>query len=779
MRGNISQASCSYATGWSGPAGCFTTAFRPARRRRLTFGVVLKQLGGPLEFLNGRISDATIELFDGAAVTSRGVLECLGGVRFTVSGGAPPTLTNRGTLRILAGTTLFDGAYFLGRGTADVADGATLVLSGLSVMHLLSRSASVTGPGTLRVTGDSSLFVEQGAVFTRESVLDFTRGNLASKHQGDMAQSVLGPLGDQLLSTGGTLRWNEGVVYGALRINKGGTLEISGSGAKGVAGGSIDALAATAIDSTEIDLTEDARFTNQGSVAAVGDVRLSWPSGGTPFFISPGVLTVAGRMTVWDVVGLIDGVVEIAAGATLVLQCQTAPSFLLGKARVRGGGTLRVTEGRLHAVSTARIEHGTTFELAQGGSVTPPTTPIPVPAATPLPAQAPARQGLVIEGLFHWTGGTIYGDVTVGKQGVLSAEGPDVHGHAAGVLRLSGSGALVGPARLEVEQGMLLNEADLLIQGPIEISTGSTWQLVNRGTLRVTGPGPVTVGNNVLDNRGLIDVQSGTLHLAMAPGRMSQKPLGTLSVAAGSTVRSDAQLFLDGAVTGNGTIDGDLQVLNKLAPGSAAAPGKLTINGSLMLGAASTTHIKIASGTDYSSATSSGQLFVSGTLRTTSTAFTPAAQDRLEILGGALSTRVAGRFTAGRFPAPAGGRYLHVSYQGEHVLLEAGSNTAGFDLRDPPPAAVLTAWAAASPYRWVGYYLHSPCHSALLDGNPPASDATRAGHRRNLCGPANAVPPWLQGERHDRRKRDPRRRRSNRPNSGRRIPPADLDIPRR
>jgi hypothetical protein len=34
----------------------------------------------------------------------------------------------------------------------------------------------------------------------------------------------------------------------------------------------------------------------------------------------------------------------------------------------------------------------------------------------------------------------------------------------------------------------------------------------------------------------------------------------------------------------------------------------------------------------------------------------------------------------------------------------------GFDTRAYPGASVMAAWRAESPYRWVGYYLESPCH---------------------------------------------------------------------
>jgi hypothetical protein len=40
----------------------------------------------------------------------------------------------------------------------------------------------------------------------------------------------------------------------------------------------------------------------------------------------------------------------------------------------------------------------------------------------------------------------------------------------------------------------------------------------------------------------------------------------------------------------------------------------------------------------------------------------------------------------------------------------AVTGVPGFDTRAYPGASVMAAWRAESPYRWVGYYLESPCH---------------------------------------------------------------------
>lgn len=45
----------------------------------------------------------------------------------------------------------------------------------------------------------------------------------------------------------------------------------------------------------------------------------------------------------------------------------------------------------------------------------------------------------------------------------------------------------------------------------------------------------------------------------------------------------------------------------------------------------------------------------------------------------------------------------------------------GFDTRDYPGDAVMAAWRAASPYRWVGYYLPAPCYTGTSwEGRRPA-----------------------------------------------------------
>ena len=70
------------------------------------------------------------------------------------------------------------------------------------------------------------------------------------------------------------------------------------------------------------------------------------------------------------------------------------------------------------------------------------------------------------------------------------------------------------------------------------------------------------------------------------------------------------------------------------------------------------------------------------------------------LLLGVFLTACGGAGPVLELPAPAGG-----------AGIEGARGVPGFDTRDYPGDEVMTAWRAASPYRWVGYYLPAPCHT--------------------------------------------------------------------
>jgi hypothetical protein len=413
----------------------------------------------------------------------------------------------------------------------------------------------------------------------------------------------------------------------------------------------------TTLRGAVIAMSEGARFINTGKLASSGNSRFWWIASANPLLENHGILTVSdGTLTVDNVIGLFNAQLIIQPGATVAIKSQTIPSYLLAGVIVTGGGTLQVTAGgRLYAASTARIAAGTTIELTVDGSIEDKRA-----RTLYLNVVGPVAgtQRLTVEGRLLWTGGAIYGDVQLGSTAVLQVQGADLHQHAGGTLRLTGSGILAGPGTLEVDIATLRNEGDLLLQNDLNITTGREYLIDNRGNLRTSGGPLIRLGDNEMHNRARIEVTEATLRL------------GPLQLAAQSRV---------------------------------------------------TTELRTAAAGEYGRIESSGQVLVNGLLNVVSNGYAPAAGDRLDIVTGGPGTVIASRYARAQFPAPVGGRYLYVSYESNRVSLRVGTNTAGFDRRDPPPNALLTAWSAAgaSPYRWVGYYLRSPCHSASWMGKRP------------------------------------------------------------
>jgi hypothetical protein len=507
--------------------------------------------------------------------------------------------------------------------------------------------------------------------------------------------------------------WQSGTLYGGIGLGSA-TMKVSGQGSQASAG-TILVVSNAVLSDTTIGFFEGCRFTNHGSMSTSGQVSLTWASGSSPLVSSSGTLIVnSGTMTLSDVPALISGPVTIAADAAMVIQSFTAPSFLVPGASVGGGGTLRVeNSGRVYAVTEAPIQSGTTIVLGPGGQIEDKRAPV---LNQSLVGSLSGTQGLMVQGTMHWTGGSINGNVTIANTGVLSVDGPLPHVHSGGTVLLAGSGAVVGPADIQVDKGALRIDGDLLLQSPIGISNGRGWGLDIRGQLRIAGAGSVTVGNNKLDNRGIISVEEGVLRLSMQRGLVTQQPKGSLRISSGATLQADSQLSLNGTISGSGRFQGDLEVVGTIQPGTLSESATLTIEGSLQLGADSTTRLTVRSHAEHSQINVTGQVAAGGTLLVDAPGYTPAAGDHFDILAGNAGNIVAGRYKAAKLPAPAGGRYLSVRYEGANVALRSAESAPGFDLQNPPANAVLRAWVNASPYRWAGYYLHAPCHGASWNG---------------------------------------------------------------
>lgn len=83
-----------------------------------------------------------------------------------------------------------------------------------------------------------------------------------------------------------------------------------------------------------------------------------------------------------------------------------------------------------------------------------------------------------------------------------------------------------------------------------------------------------------------------------------------------------------------------------------------------------------------------------------------------------ISIRLKTHFTSGALllgvvlsACGGAGPVLELPSPGEGPAIEGARGVPGFDTRDYPGDDVMAAWRAASPYRWVGYYLPAPCYT--------------------------------------------------------------------
>lgn len=478
--------------------------------------------------------------------------------------------------------------------------------------------------------------------------------------------------------------------------------------------GGVTTSAYTSIDSAEINLGEGAQLVNTGQLTTAGACRFVWIAGMRSFLINRGVLTVAsGKLTLHDMVTELSGSTRLEPGA--VISTEHGGWLVLHQgAEVAGGGRLTVETGTgLYAVSTARVAAGTTLALSPGAVVSA-KAPLGLPSGV-----VPGTQLLVVEGVLEWTGGTLEGSVRLGKKAVLNARGPQPLSHAGGVVTLTGSGLIAGPGLLQGHIARLRNEGDLLLQGPLTISRGNDYLIENTGALRIdANGGEVRDEGNRFTNTGQFTVERGTLRLGSDSPRLQFLAPGTLRVDEGATLRVDQPLVVSGgALTGRGRLVTALSVQGKtkVTPGDAAKPGTLTVVGSCSLGTDTALHIAAngpAPGTDHSRLQASGQMTVGGRLVVDpASTYVPVLGEDIEIVSGGASSVLGGRFASASIPQRASGApFWRVVYRGAGVHLVGSQVTLGFDMAHPPADAKLKTFAAASPYRWVGYYLQAPCH---------------------------------------------------------------------
>lgn len=566
-------------------------------------------------------------------------------------GGATVVFTNDGTVRKLAGsgTTAFSNLQFVNNGTIDVQSG-TIQFN--SAAGSVLGGTVTTSAGALLVLA-SGTYTENGGVFSGAGNSRMTGGTLTlvndrlnglSLNGGDVkiagatfqAAGAITNLtfnGANLIGTNevaGTLTFTAGGMEGQTTVRATGTIVLSGATQKTfyrttlLNNGTVRWLGGN----IAFGATPTTVMTNAGFWEISGDNSVVWGVGGaTPLFVNEttgivqktagsgttsfanlqfvnkGTLEVqTGTIQFNSAVGsVLGGTFTAFPGADFVLASGT---YTENGATFGGGGSLRMTGGTLTLVNiimTGLLLTGGEVVLAptfQGGSI------------SNLVLNGSILTGAnVVSGTLTIISGGIEGELTVAPTGTLafSGSGPKslyrttlVNG---GRVRWLGGNLSVGatPTTSITNSNLWeISSDDSMVWGV----GGPTPNFVNatNGIVRKLSGSGVTAFNNLkFDNRGNIDVQSGTIQFNSAVGSILG---GAVTTGAGAAFQLASGTYTEnGAVfTGEGvsrmtggtlTLVKDKLVGLQLNGGdvdigpefqAAGAITDLTINGSTLIG---------------------------------------------------------------------------------------------------------------------------------------------------------------------------------------------------
>lgn len=598
-------------------------------------------LSGNTTWSGGTISttNATINLLPGASfdTTANNAFSLSGSTpsvfnnqgNFTKSAGTGTTsidavFNNTGALKVLAGNvTLSRGGS--STGTIQIASGSSLFLS--SGNFGIADGATLTGPGTLQVSGSNTTFTGNQ---TSSARLGVSSGNLtingATTTSGGLALSggtltTAGTLniGDPAAISGGNLtgtgnvNLNSGAVIsgsvnvlGGVKLNLDDDSTWTGGSIIG-GGGSTVTIKSGASLSTNFDggfynTTGGGTLVNQGNFTKSGGT-----SGGQTYidvvFNNTGNLNVqTGTLNLAEG-GNLNGTVNITSGATLALSSQTFT--LADSLTLAGSGRLLVSGGN----ATLGGNRSSTIELAMSSgnlSVTGNTS----------------TAGLLL------TGGTLAVPGTLNVENLATLTFATFNG--TGTVNLNGGAAirdlnLAGGVKLNLDDDSTWSRGSIMVSGNSVITikpgatltagidlflSGAAASLVNQGTFVKTTT-DIAYFSIPLTNTGTFDVQSGTVYLGNGGSST-----GTVNVADGALLNFSQNTFTfqNGAqLTGTGTIrmsggsiefignqtstanlalmSGNLSVSGNtstsgsvsISGGTVKGPGNLTVGGTLAL----------------------------------------------------------------------------------------------------------------------------------------------------------------------------------------------------
>ncbi|MFF9551130.1 S8 family serine peptidase [Methylobacterium fujisawaense] len=525
----------------------FTSTTRP-----ITWG----RNGGGLD-----IADPANTFTLAQSLASLGGLTKAGPGTLTLAG----TNTYTGATSIAAGTLLARGGQAIGDlSRVTIAPGATLALADSETVGSLAGQGRVA-LGTARLTAGGD-----GTSTTFAGTLDGTGG--------------LTKAGAGTLTLTGASTYTGGTTIAA------GTLSAANAAALGT--GAATVAAAGTLDVNDVTLANTLTLTGTG-VGGVGALTGTGTAGVSGAITLAGNATLGGRGTL-TLSGTIDnggngyGLSKVGTGTAIL----TAANTYTGTTTISGGRLALAGAGSISASSGVALATGGTFDIAglTGTSAT----------IAGLLDTAPGQAGTVTLGASTLTianASTSFGGSITGIGGLTLT---------AGTQTLTGTSIYTG--RTTITGGMLslAGAGSIAASSGVALATGASFDISG-----LTGTGTMIAGlaDTAVGQAGTVTLGTKTLSVADAGGSFSGTITGTgglsltggrqiltgHSTYTGTTTVADATLEIDGVLSASevtvrrgGTLSGTgkigdplIEAGGRLAPGSAAAIGTLTIHGPL------------------------------------------------------------------------------------------------------------------------------------------------------------------------------------------------------
>ncbi|MBP6471798.1 MAG: hypothetical protein KBE23_08560 [Chloroflexi bacterium] len=533
------------------------------------------------------------------------------------------TLTGAGNITISLAATWAAGGVMSGSGETHIMGSATFDLSAYSV-DLIGRT--LRNEGAMTWTGPSTIWATAGAAFINEAAgtinAQATAGNLewhgnGLPFQNDGAITVNG-VNDYGLIIGGALS-NDGSVTlqnSWLRMQYGSTSSgdfLGGSGTYLFVGDNYAPTLQNFTFSPGSNITiEYVYFSYVGTVNVSGYYDASGANGRTTITSSTGGSTL-----------------NFTPDATIV--------SLGNRLDISGNPTVNLSSGS--PISVPRIE--------QTGTLT-------------------GTDTMTVTSLYNWSAGTLGGSgmLTLAEGATMYPRGTVAKSLNGRTLTNHGTIAWLQTGAINGSNGAILDN-----YGSFDARDNATFNgeadvvFNNYNTIIKSGGTQTTTLDIVVNNYGIIRPESG--QIAFTYGDVALPPASATNLNGGSLEVDGLLDIQGGALTGSGTILGDVQNGGQIAPGES--PGNITIQGSYTQTVSGTLTMELGiSAQDFLTVT--GTAALTGTLEINLLeGYTPAPPDSFRVLA---YTSHTGTFGALLLPTLSGGLGWDVVYEPDGVYVQ-------------------------------------------------------------------------------------------------------------